>query len=116
MNKSRLIRSLIAWGLLLGYLFLLKPENLPVFLLIPPFLLLWFALYNTGLYIGQLLSPPRPSTGGNRTLLVVLVATSLVVFVGLQSIGELALRDVVTVVLLAAVSYFYVVRNTSKNQ
>lgn len=81
-------------------------------MLIVPFLLLGAAFYGTWLFVLDTYRPHKKETWQRRALAII-VTSCLVVCAGLQSLGELAPRDFIIVTLLAAVSYFYIVRASS---
>jgi len=91
----------------LAALFLgIDPNKVPSFMLVLPFILL-FALLLSG--ISYLLE--WQGVGSKKSLKVAGLCASLpILLLVLQSIGQLTLRDVLTVALLFVVSYFYVSR------
>ena len=103
----------ILWFLLLGILMLtVNPMEVPVVVLTVPFLLLSFGLYHALRALVQISDPAeRLSLGRQRTIACAgtVVGTGAL---GLQSIGQLTVRDFLVLLLLAACAYFYIVRNT----
>jgi hypothetical protein len=90
-----------------------KPDGLPVIGLIVPFVLLFFALYSTWRLLG-LLRARYTTQGGElrgRPRLGVAVCLSLVLLLVLQSLGQLTVKDVVTVGAIAVLGYLYMTRN-----
>ena len=49
-----------------------------------------------------------------RKKVVFVVSLGLTVFLSLQSIGQLTVRDIVMVLLIGMIGYFYIVRNSKK--
>jgi len=88
-----------------------QPAKLPVWGLIIPFILLYFALrYSVRSALeqsGQL----KPQVTALQRWLPVVLAMSGVVVLALQSIGQLTVRDVIAVILVVMLGYFYVHRN-----
>jgi len=93
------------------FLLLTKPQNLPVVVLMVPFILLGLAMYMTWLLVASLFLPVKERQSA-RSILGGMVAGTFVICLGLQSIGELTARDVVPVALFVALVYFYIVRST----
>ncbi len=111
MQKRRLTHTLLIWCVLVVFLLLTKPQNLPVVVLMVPFILLGLALYMTWLLVVSLFLPLKERQSA-RSILGGMVASTFVICLGLQSIGELTARDVVPVALFVALVYFYIVRST----
>lgn len=106
-------KALLSWIALVVLISISQPAKMPVFGLIIPFVLLYFALRYT---VKLVLDSSRLSN--SRTLMVRkwlpdVTAMSAVAVLALQSIGQLTARDVVAVVLLVMLGYFYVHRNGS---
>lgn len=113
--KKELIRAGIWWGLLLIFFLATNPVNLPVYILFVPFVMLGFAVYElVGLLIA-LYSHGRTritdASAKKQKAAAISVAILTVIITGLESLGELAVRDIVVVVLLAIGAYFYFVRS-----
>ncbi len=108
-NKS-LIHIVISWSLLIAFLLITKPEHLPVPLLIVPYVLFAVALYMTTRSIMNAYKPVSNNRKQRRNVLTMLVVATVVICIGLQSIGELAPRDLVIVALFSALAYFYMIR------
>jgi exosortase/archaeosortase len=113
MNKRILIRLGVYWGLFFGFLFIANPAKLPIFLLIVPYIVLFLALRLSWQLSEGLLRPEASNKRyfAERSNLFAAIAVS---FLALASIGQLTLRDVSTVTLLALIGYFYLTRNSSK--
>lgn len=87
-----LIWPLGSLGLLIGFLLLTNPRDLPAWLLIVPFVL-WFLFLFTGLrLVGRMLQPnPAAKPGVALPAIGAAVPTLLLVF---NSVSQLTLRDV----------------------
>lgn len=86
-----------------------SPETIPSFMLIVPFILIYVAL------VAVLTLALMYKFSGRHALRRALVIAIMPVFIlVLQSIGQLTIRDVLTVTILLAVGYFYVSRSTLK--
>ena len=111
--KQEVLKTLGAWTALLSFLVLLRPDKLPVVALIVPFVLLYVALYSLWnllgrtrvRYFGQA-GLPKPRSGLGRVLCM-----SAVLLLVLQSLGQLTLRDIVTVVAIISLGYLYLTRS-----
>jgi NADH:ubiquinone oxidoreductase subunit 3 (subunit A) len=94
---------------------LFHPQNLPVLALIVPFVLLFVALFGTW----NLFLVIQRRIGGARRVPLrakwfgAALCGGLVLLLVLQSLGQLSLRDVLTVVAITVIGYVYAVRNTS---
>ena len=112
--RKEAIRTTLIWGTLLILMLFTRPASLPVYLLSLPFVILGFGIYN----LWRLLMMVYARAGKNQIVLsrrqrAAGIAISLlsVVIIGLQSIGEMSFRDIITVTLFALGAYFYFVRN-----
>lgn len=111
--KHQLKRTAAAWTPLLVLFMFLKPGQVPVVLLIIPFILLFLGLYNVWLLLVMswrlVLSRPGDVPASKKRLGFV-ISLILVLLVIIESLGQLTARDVLTLVLLAAIGYFYITR------
>jgi len=119
MNKKHhtTIKIAAPWVLLLGFMVVTQPQKLPVLLLIVPFVLLFVALMNTwavGVPALRRLLGKRGYAGALR--LRVAVCGSLVLLIILQSLGQLTLRDMLTIGAIVVIGYLYVARSRSGEQ
>lgn len=97
---------------LLALMLFTRPTSLPVIVLIIPFILLFMALlsfwhllrYATR-HVIEVKTPNRESRLG------LMVCTSLILLLVLQSLGQLTFRDSVTVLALAVIGYLYLLRS-----
>jgi len=113
--KKELLRTGIWWGLLLAFFLITNPVNLPVYILFVPFIMLGFATYELVGLLVALYSHGRTritdASAKKQKAAAVAVSILTVIIAGLESLGELTIRDVVVVVLLALGAYFYFVRS-----
>lgn len=97
---------------------LFRPDSLPVVVLIVPFVLIYAALYYlwglVSVAAARLLAGVQGARGAPdrpRSRLGMAVSASLVLLVVLQSLGQLTLRDVLTLAGIIALGYLYVARS-----
>lgn len=106
-----LVGLLLAGGLFFA---MTNPRNVPSIVLVAGFGLL-FAVFYVALRLGTgLISRNRLLTRQRRQLLIWLGAALPTLLLLLQSIGQLTLKDILTLLILFAVGYFYVARATLK--
>jgi hypothetical protein len=112
-----IIKVITPWLLLLGFMMLSQPQKLPVLLLIVPFVLLFVALMSTWAVVVPALHRLLGKRGyaGARRLRVT-VCGSAVLLIILQSLGQLTLRDMITIGAIAVLGYLYVGRSRSERQ
>ena len=93
--------------MVLAIMFLtISPNNVPSFLLVIPFILLFTLLLSGIFYLLEL-----RGVNSKKSLKIASLCASLpILLLVLQSIGQLTIRDVLTVLLLFAISYFYISR------
>lgn len=115
--KLQLTRTLAYWLCLVGFMMLLRPTTLPIILFIVPFALLFAALYSTWHLIlqGWATYSGKPVSPGVRRFGLTLVWALLLLLI-LQSLGQLTLRDSLTVGAIAVIGYLYLLRNRSLPQ
>jgi len=90
-----------------------RPDKMPSLMLIIPFLLMFLALWLILSVVIALISSRSPRKIARSAAFIAGLPILLLV---LQSIGQLTLRDVMIIIALFAVSYFYVARtNTITN-
>ena len=92
-----------------------NPVDMPVFVLFAPFVLFGFSAYRTWLFLVAAYSS-RSKTGDsvptrNQRIGGIVLSIIVVVLLGLQSLGELTVRDILTVIIFAIGAYFYFARN-----
>lgn len=113
--KRQFLRTALAWGGLLAFMALFQPSKLPVVLLIVPFVLLFAAFYTLWNLLNLLRVRyfARQTWQPSRRLGVAVCLTGVLLMV-LQSLGQLTLRDVLTILALLLLGYAYVARNVSR--
>lgn len=111
MARYRLLRVGLGVGALVMFLLLTSPARLPVFLLPLPFVITGVTFYHVWMFLGTLYAPSRLRSKQFRYAGAT-IGGVLLIFMALSSLGELTPRDCVTVVLFAAVGYFYSVRSS----
>jgi hypothetical protein len=109
--KKLLIASSICLVAVLLLFMATDPNKLPSFVLIVPFVLL-FVLLSTIIMI--ILKTQGMADKKSLKMGLSLAGVPLILLV-LQSIGQLTLRDVLTIGILFAISYFYVSRSTASS-
>lgn len=85
---------------------------MPLIFLIIPFCLFYAAIFLTTKAVMAYNTRHRPIRGPMAGRLPLVIASTAVLIIALQSVGQLSIRDVVAVGLLILVGYFYVHRNT----
>ena len=113
--RKQAARTALIWGILIIFMLFTRPVNMPVYILFIPFIMLAFGVFS----LWQLIIMIYTHAGGkkdgelSRKQRAAGISVSLlsVVIIGLQSIGEMTPKDVITVSLLALGAYFYFVRN-----
>jgi hypothetical protein len=109
--RRRVVMNIVVWMSLILFTAISAPDKLPVVILIVPFVLLFMGCY--GLW-GILQDVRVRYFSGSRSSrrLGVAVCLSVVLLIVLQSVGQLALRDVITVAAIVVIGYLYVGRLT----
>lgn len=104
--KRDLLRALVCGTILLVIFFTLDPAKTPSFVLIIPFLLMFFLLFS----IARKGLDMAGYSGLTGKKLAVLGASMPVLLLVLQSVGQLTVRDVLVVSILFCVAWFYILR------
>ncbi len=118
--RQKILRAIAAWAVLLLFMAFLQPQRLPVVVLIVPFVLLFaafFALWDLVAAL-QIKYVSRMATGSLHRRLGATISMSVVLLLVLQSLGQLTMRDVVTLLAAVLIGYLYLARNrfgTSKH-
>jgi hypothetical protein len=107
-NYSSYATMAVPWIVFLVFISSTHPADLPVYVLLVPFFLLGVAIYVT---LGSLVSKITRSSSRHQKAVTILMTLFIVVCFGLQSVGQLTFRDLMTVLALTLLSYFYVYRN-----
>ena len=119
MNLSSLIKLPEFFALVtsigLGVLFfsLTNPQGLPPAVLVAGFIIIAAALYSSIRLLVKGLGLPGRLTTVQRNGLELGVTVVAIILLALQSIGQLSLRDTVTLVVLYLLGYFYVSRTAA---
>ena len=113
----KLATILVPWALTVLILVLTNPSKLPSALLIAPFLLLFVAIYLTVIEILHLLRGGEQNKivglrAARPRLIAGLIAGFPVLLLVLQSIGQLTAWDVLTVVAIFIIAYFYILKSS----
>jgi hypothetical protein len=108
MKKTLLISGASLAGLLLLFL-LTNPADVPSFILPLPFLLIFIVL----LALISILLQKRGLSAQRSWRVGALCAAVPLTLLILQSIGQLTVRDLLTIAALFALSYFYIARTTA---
>lgn len=109
--KKRITNTGLVWMCLAVFMCATAPDKLPVVLLIVPFVLLFVGCYGLWGVLQEIRVRYFAGTRSSRRLGVV-ICLSLVLLLVLQSLGQLALRDVITVIAIVFLGYLYVGRLT----
>jgi phosphatidylglycerophosphate synthase len=109
-------KAAVSWIILAMFMGITQPAKVPVWGLIIPFVILYFAVRYTLKAALENVTHTNPRNLRLEKWLPLLVSVSTVVILALQSIGQLSLRDVTAVILVVALGYFYVHRNGSKEK
>lgn len=88
-----------------------NPMNVPVLVLIAPFVLLAVAFYTTVRWVLQRTNLVSQTSQARQRVISLVVAVTAISGLGLQSIGQLSPRDLFVLVTLALIAYFYIDRN-----
>jgi hypothetical protein len=98
--------------LLLVFILSTNPQTLPSVLLILPFILVFIFVFLTLLSIGT----SRGVMRAKAARVAVFGAALPTLILVLQSLGQLTLRDVLTILVLFCMAYFYMTRFTGRVQ
>lgn len=111
--KHQTYKTIIIWALLFIFMAATRPNALPIIGLIVPFVLLYMALHSTwrvvkGLQARYTLTGVESNTSRQMGVVVCL---SIVLMTILQSLGQLTIRDVITIGAIFVIGYLYIARN-----
>jgi hypothetical protein len=110
--KLQLVRTLICWVVLSGLLCFVRPSQLPVALLVLPFIGVFMVCYETWKLGASIWDAGRKSLDNVQVKRFgKFIAAFITVVVVLASLGQLVGRDVITLFLLFAIGYFYLLRS-----
>lgn len=112
--RKQAVRTGMAWGVLGTCMLLTRPTELPVVLLIVPFVLLAVAFYNMWLLIGlvRIRYSNKPVAPVLHAKLGLVISVCAVLLLVLQSLGQLTVRDVVTLLAAVGLGYLYLTRSS----
>jgi len=109
MNRSTKLITACVTGLLLLFI-ATEPAGLP-----PPFLILPFVLIFTLMFVLFMSAFQWRNVPTGRAVRLSLMATALPMLVlVLQALGQLTIRDLLTIVALFAIAHFYLSRITNR--
>jgi len=110
MKKLLIISGICLVAVLLLFMFT-DPNKIPSFVLMIPFVLLFVLLSSLITIVLR-----TQGVGDSRSMKMGLILASVpLILLVLQSIGQLTLRDVLTIAVLFVISYFYVSRTTTSS-
>ncbi|HUC88343.1 MAG TPA: hypothetical protein VMR95_04330 [Candidatus Binatia bacterium] len=109
-TKIGLYAALVAI-LTVVYLLTTNPQTLSPVLLIIPFVLFFVLVSLSGAYIVSNVTQSGQSLSRKRLFLIVLCSGYPVFLLLLQSVGQLSIRDFITLSLLLMVSGFYILKS-----
>ncbi len=107
MKKHLIIAGTGSFFLLLLF-FVINPGRVPAFILVLPFILLFVVTLSLALYFFEF---KKSMEHAKSVRLAALCSALPILLLVLQSIGQLTLRDVITMTILFVLSYFYIVRS-----
>jgi hypothetical protein len=116
-KKQSIIRAVALWLVLLIFMMLTTPQKMPVLLLVVPFVLLFAALMSTWVAlvpIARRIVGQRGYAGSPR--LRITICGSIVLILVLQSLGQLTLRDLITIIAIAVIGYVYIGRSHDQSR
>ena len=95
-----------------------QPANLPTVALIAPFVLLYVALIYTTKGLAEYMAAGNHAKSSNfvQRKAPGTIASTVVLVVALQSIGQLTARDLISVILVVVIGYFFMYRNGARQQ
>lgn len=110
--------ALSAWFILVVFLLVTNPTKIPVSLIVVPFGVLMVALWYSWSFIcDQLFGQKQHQFGVVVRHFGHMLAIATTVCLALQSIGQLSVRDILAVLLVCILGFFYVHRMAgSKNR
>lgn len=109
LKKRVVILVLYAFGI--GLLLFTSPKRISLVFLLTPLVLLYLAVFlSLKLAARQFVKEPGRRLSRRTTVLLALTLAFPVVLLLLQSIGQLSLRDVITLVLIMSLLGFYVTK------
>ena len=93
----------------LGMVLLTDPKSLAVYLLIFPFIFLFLITYSIlEILSNKIFFINNSNNKGRKRIIIVSSSFLISVLLALQTIGQLGIRDIITVIILCAIMIFYV--------
>lgn len=109
--KRQLLITGAFWLAMLAFMSVTEPQKLPVLVLLVPFLLMFGVFLQTWILVRMVyLRFNKDKAPLLHKRLGASVSAVVVLLIILQSLGQLTLRDVITVVAIGALGYLYVLR------
>ena len=88
---------------------LTDPKSLPVYLLIFPFIFLFLISYSIlEILSNKIFFISNSTRKGRKRIIIVSSSFLIAVLLALQTIGQLGIRDLITVIILCVIMIFYV--------
>jgi hypothetical protein len=116
-NRKVAITSIVLAFAGIGFLVLTNPQTLAPIVLIVPFILFFLSLFFAVIFVTTVITKTdQPTIKRKSFLFSILLAGYPVMLLLLQSIGQLSLRDVITLTLLFGVSALYIGRSSFGTQ
>ena len=111
--RQQMLRTLVVWATLLACMMLFGPDKVPVVALILPFVGVYIALYNLWKLASMVRARYLVANGEwePRRKLGMALCVSVVLLLVLQSLGQLTVRDIGTVVAIVVLGYLYLTRS-----
>jgi hypothetical protein len=113
--RNEAMKSGAVWGTLVLFMLISNPSALPVYVLFVPFMLFGLAIYRTWRFFLAVYTrrTNRQDTSLTRKQRIggTVVTAVAVILLGLESLGEMTVRDFITVIVFAIGAYFYFARN-----
>ncbi|MFZ1249759.1 MAG: hypothetical protein WAQ24_05580 [Candidatus Saccharimonadales bacterium] len=106
-----LVKATFFWMALILWMSFTHPMNMPVYILVIPFIVLGFAVYYACLLAVALYDQGDRTKTKRGKAISITIACLVAICAAMQSIGELTPRDLTVTVLLILVGYFYATRN-----
>lgn len=114
--KTQTVQTSIAAAMLLVFVFVVRPSQLPVGLLVVPFVLLAWLYYQITVLLGLIIDKLRGVSSSGHKVIARAVAGFLLIVTVLQSLGQLGFRDILTFIVVFVIGFFYVKRMRQTNQ
>lgn len=107
--KNNYLILLFSSLFLLGMVLLTDPKSLAVYLLIFPFIFLFLITYSIlEILSNKIFFINNSNNKGRKRIIIVSSSFLISVLLALQTIGQLGIRDIITVIILCVIMIFYV--------